>query len=192
MTRSTLRALVLALALLLAPTGPAAHAAAGPIEDYPAYQPQTFCSPKAKPGTVYLAHWLVHRYGGGLGGISRPCGSGGTSEHKEGRALDWSLSAGRAADRAAAKAFMERVRRPDSQGNPDAWARRMGIMYWIWADHMYAAWNGYQPEPYLSSGCKTRQRCSTTLRHRDHLHVSLTRRGGTGLTSWYAGRVDQG
>ena len=71
----------------------------------------------------------------------------------------------------------------------DAKARRMGIMYLIWDDRMYAAWNGFEPEPYLSSSCRKRAKCSTTLRHRDHLHVSLTRKGGRGATSWYAGRV---
>jgi len=185
----TVRVLLIVLTLVLAAP---AVAGASPVEDYPDYQPQTKCSPKAKPGTVYLGHWLVRKYGGAFGGISRPCGSGGTSEHKEGRAFDWSLNAGNDHDRAVAKAFMERVRRTDSHGNTDAWARRMGIMYWIWSDHMYSAWDGYRAEPYLSSSCKTKVKCSKTLRHRNHLHISLTRKGGKGLTSWFEGRLAQG
>ena len=56
---------------------------------------------------------------------------------------------------------------------------------------MYPAWSEFEKEPYLSSGCKSRRKCSTTLRHRDHLHISLTRKGGKGRTSWYDGRLPQ-
>jgi hypothetical protein len=65
----------------------------------------------------------------------------------------------------------------------------MGIVYVIWNDRMYPAWDRFEPEAYLSSSCPTPKRCSPTLRHRDHLHVSLSRRGARGLTSWYAGRL---
>jgi hypothetical protein len=182
------RALAPVLVALLGLALAAPAAGAPPIEDYASYQPQTRCSPKAKPGTVYLGDWLVRKYGGGFGPISRTCG-GGTSEHSEGRAFDWTLDATIKADRLVAKAFLERVRRTDGQGNTDAWARRMGIMYLIWNDEMYAAWDRFRPEPYLSSGCTMRRTCSATLRHRDHLHLSLTRAGGRGDTSWFEGRL---
>ena len=54
---------------------------------------------------------------------------------------------------------------------------------------MYPAWTHFRPEPYLSSSCPTLRRCSATLRHRDHVHVSLSLAGAKGLTSWYAGRL---
>ncbi len=171
--------------------GPAG-AARAPLEDYASYQPQRHCSPHAKPGTTYLGHWLVRRYGGGFGPISRPCGSGGTSEHKAGRAFDWTLDAMKRSDRAVAERFLERVFRDDRRGDTDVLARRMGIMYLIWDDTMYAAWNQFEPERYLSSSCTSRRKCSKTLRHRDHLHISLSRPGGRGATSWYAGRVSGG
>ncbi len=191
MLRPALRVLVAVLTLLLAAPALAAPAVAtvAPIEDYAAYQPQTKCSPRAKPGTTYLGRWVVRRYGGGFGPISRPCRGGGTSEHKEGRAFDWTLDATKRADRQRAKAFMERVFRTDADGNTDEWARRMGIMYLIWNDHMYPAWNGFEAEPYLSSSCKSRRRCSKTLRHRNHLHISLSRDGCWGRTSWFDGRL---
>jgi hypothetical protein len=173
---------VLALVALLAPP---AHAA--PIEDYASYEPQTRCSPKAKPGTVYLARWVARKYGGSLGPISRPCG-GGTSEHSEGRAFDWMVSARKKADRQRVDRFLELVFRTRS-GEAHAWARRMGIMYVIWDDRMWAAYDTFRPKAYLSSSCRTRKRCSDTLRHRNHVHVSLTRAGGKGTTSWYAGRL---
>lgn len=179
-----------ALVALLAVTLVAPPAGAAAIEDYSSYDPQSKCHPAAKPGTTYLGRWLVRRYGGGFGPISRPCGDSGTSEHKEGRAFDWSLDATRRADRQRAQAFLERAFRTDWEENTHAWARRMGIMYIIWDDHMYPAWDEFQPEPYLSSSCKSLRKCSRTLRHRNHMHISLTRAGGRGETSWYDGRLE--
>ena len=87
MTRPLIRLLTAgcAAALLLA-TLPA-QAAPMPLEDYAPYQPQTRCSPKAKPGTTQLSRWIVYRFDGGYGPISRACTSGGASEHKEGPGL---------------------------------------------------------------------------------------------------------
>ena len=184
------RIVVAALAAVLLLAVPAhAQLVESEIEDYASYQPQTKCSPKAKPGTLKLGHWLVNRQGGGFGGISRSCKSGGTSEHKEGRAFDWRLDASRKADRQKAAEFLALVKETDKAGNTDARARRMGIMYVIWNDHMYAAWDGFRREDYLSSSCKTKKKCSTTLRHRDHMHISLSRPGGKGVTSWYEGKL---
>ena len=178
---------LLALSLVLG-SGVAAHA--GEIEDYAPYQPQTKCSPKPKAGTVVLSRWVHRRFGGGDGYISRSCRSGGTSEHKEGRAWDWPLSATRKRDRQTARAFMEFVFAADKHGNEDAKARRMGIMYIIWNDHMYSAWNGFEKRDYQSSSCKKLSRCSASLRHRNHVHISLSRKGGRGMTSWFEGRVE--
>jgi hypothetical protein len=195
MSRTLLAAL--AAVLLLAAPLPAGPAHAGlqsgtesGIEDYADYQPQTRCAPRAKPGTKVLGRWIVRHQGGGHGGISRSCQDAGTSEHKEGRAFDWTLDAAKKADRRRAASFLRLVRATDKAGNTDARARRMGVMYIIWNDHMYRAWNGFRADDYLSSSCRTKKRCSKTLRHRDHLHLSLSRPGGRGATSWYDGRVD--
>jgi hypothetical protein len=174
------------LAALLAPL-PALAAAApasAKIEGYPHYQPQTRCSPAAKVGTLRLATYLLHQGGGDLG-ISRSCKIGGTSEHKEGRAFDWALDATSKADRKLAMWFIDKVREPDPHGNTDALARRMGIMYILWNDHSWSAWNGYDKTDYLSSSCKSVKKCSVTLRHRNHVHISLTRAVGRGELSWY-------
>ena len=173
-----------ALAMLLALAAPAS----AQVEDYADYEPQERCNPTAKAGTTALARWLVRR-GGGDGPISRTCRSGGTSEHKEGRAFDWILDATRARDRQTAREFLDLAFATDHADNEHARARRMGIMYIIWNDHMYSAWDEFQRDDYLSSSCKNLRRCSKTLRHRDHMHISLSRRGGKGLTSWYEGRV---
>ena len=155
-----------------------------PVEPYATYQPQTRCRQTPKAGVLLLADWLVAR-GGGYGPISRSCAGSSTSEHKESRAFDWLLDATDPADQALAAALLEEVLAPDDMGEPHALARRMGIMYVIWDDHMYAAYDGFVAKRYLSSGCRTRRTCSPTLRHRDHMHISLTRQGAKGATSWY-------
>lgn len=177
--------LLIASVLAVAP----AVSAARPIEDYARYQPQTRCSPQAKPGTVALGRWLVQRYGGAYGGVSRACSRTSTSEHAEGRAFDWTLDATTRAGRRTARAFLRDAFATDRAGNPDARARRMGIMYVIWDDEIYSAWNGFEPERYRSSSCRRMRACSPTLRHRDHVHVSLSRAGGRGRTSWFEGRL---
>ena len=178
---AVLSSLVVPACLLTVP----AHAKyAMPVESYAPYQPQKTCAHKDKPGTVALGRWLVAR-GGVYGGTLRSCSSGGQSEHKDGRAFDWMLDARSEDDRALADAFLIEAFADDELGDTDALARRMGIMYVIWNDRIYAAWDGFEPKPYLSSGCRTRRTCSVTLRHRDHLHVSLGKAGAQGLTSWY-------
>ncbi len=184
-----LGALTLLLGLtLVAGLGLALPASAAPVEDYAAYEPATGCSPHAKPGTTALGHWMVREFGGSFGGIARACTSS-TSEHEEGRAFDWTLDARSAADRERAGRFLRRVLATDRRGNTDALARRMGIMYLIWNDHSRASYRRFEKEAYLSSSCSSRQSCSQTLRHRDHLHVSLSKAGGAGRTSWYEGRL---
>ena len=155
-----------------------------PMEPYAGYQPQTTCRRTPRPGVLMLADWLVAR-GGGYGPISRSCAGSSRSEHKESRAFDWLLDAADPVDAALATALLDEVLAPDDTGQPHALARRMGIMYIIWDDTMYASYDGFVPKRYLSSGCRNRRTCSPTLRHRDHLHVSLTRQGAKGATSWY-------
>ncbi len=173
--------LVVALVVLT----PAA-ASALPIDPFAGYQPQKRCSPTPKPGTVALAGWLMKRYPGtGSMGISRGCGSSGVSEHKEGRAFDWAVSHSSSRDRAYVKDFLALVLAPDAEGNPAALARRMGIMYLIWNDHVYASYRQFEKRPYLHSACRKKKKCSVSLRHRNHVHISLSRDGGHARTSWY-------
>jgi hypothetical protein len=181
--------LALPLLLGLAALVPTPAEAAVPVDDYAHYDPQRHCGPRAKPGTVVFADWLVWRHGGTAGAISRRCTVGGTSEHKEGRAFDWTIDARNRDDRVRANRFLAQVLRSDRRGNPHVLARRMGIMYVIWKDRIWSSYHGFRERPYLSAGCPTLQECSATARHRDHMHISLSRRGGWGRTSWYAGRL---
>ena len=161
-----------------------------PVEDFAAYQPQTTCRRTVQPGTAELARWINRRFAGGTARATlRACGSGGVSEHKDGRAVDWSMSAGSAADRATVREFLTLLRKPDADGNEDMLARRMGVMYVIWSDHMYSAWRQFEPSAYLNGGCTSLATCSRTLRHRDHVHISLGRPGARAVTSWYLARL---
>lgn len=189
-----MRSLLVAAALSLCAAaaslvGPAAVASVDggglPVEDYASYDPQTTCTKQPRVGTVALGEWLVATYGGAGGAVNRPCSEAGTSEHKDGRAVDWTLDADNPADRKIAKTFLAAAFATDANGNPAALARRMGIMYIIWSDHFYPAYQQFQRESYLSSSCRSKQRCSKTLRHRDHMHISLSKAGAKGLTSFY-------
>ena len=164
-----------------------------PVEDYASYQPQTQCRDEARPGTKALNRWINAKFEGGSASASvRPCGPGGTSEHKDGRAIDWSMDATKKWHRVEVRRFLDKLFATDAQGNPHARARRMGVMYIIWNDHMYASYNTFEKRDYLSSSCSSKDKCSATLRHRDHVHISLGKPGARGDTSWYAGRLTSG
>ena len=167
-------------------SSPATAAYDGPVEDYASYQPQEGCVDSARRGTKELATWIDARYDGGPALASvRACDSGGVSEHKAGRAIDWRMDAGDDDQRREVRRFLDKVFATDRGDNAHALARRMGIMYVIWKDHVYASYDRFEREDYLHAGCTSRKKCSVTLRHRDHVHLSLSRRGGRGKTSWY-------
>lgn len=159
-----------------------------PVEPYAGYQPQTRCRRKPRSGVLMLADWLTNR-GGGYGPISRSCAGSSVSEHKEARAFDWMLDARKKRDRRIARKFLKRAFAPDDTGEPHAIARRMGIMYVIWNDRSWASYRDFEPKAYLSSGCTSLRRCSKTLRHRDHMHISLTRKAARGEFSWYVAQA---
>ena len=92
------------------------------------------------------------------------------------------------ADRQLAHDFLEAAFATDPRDHEHALARRMGIMYVIWSDNFYPAYHQFQPASYLSSSCRSKRKCSKTLRHRDHMHISLSRAGGRGETSFYLTR----
>ena len=158
----------------------------GPVEDYASYEPQERCRDTARPGTRELAGWIDARFSGGSALASvRACSSGGTSEHKDGRAIDWSMDAADRDQRREVRRFLGKLFATDAGGNPHALARRMGIMYVIWNDHSWASYDRFAREDYRNASCAQVSTCSATLRHRDHVHISLSRAGGGADTSWY-------
>jgi hypothetical protein len=173
------------VSLLLAGPAPAATAKVPPppkaltaakIDAHLGYMPQTTCTPKAKPGATAVLKLLIATWGGSSSGISRGCGAGTTSEHKEGRALDWRMSVKSASQR-------KRV------GKAVAWltansgeaAYRLGVMYIIWNQRI---WSLYYPE---LGWRKMANRGSVTANHKNHVHISLSWDGAMKQTSWWTG-----
>lgn len=192
--RTTLGLAAVLFAALVVGLGPGVAPAraigSSPLVDAPAsYEPQTTCTTTPHPGTVALAKWLMATYRAtGSMGMIRGCKVGGTSEHKDGRAFDWRADVRKPRQRRAAYDFIAKALATDAQGNAHALARRMGIMYFIYNDRIWSAYRDFAPRPYLNSGCKKRKRCSATLRHRNHVHISLSRAGAAAQTSWYRAR----
>lgn len=164
------------------PTIPRAVPAA--YDPAPNYEAQSICSPSPKPGTRALARLIKKTYGQNQYiGTSRACGNGGTSEHKDGRALDWMTSVRSPKGRANADALLSWLIGPDAAGVPAGNATRLGIMYIGWNNRFWAA---YSPERGWTKldGCP---KGSDTTCHRNHMHISLTWDGASGRTSMWDG-----
>src|SRR3954452_8113532 len=150
------------------------------VDVVPSYQAQRSCDPAAKPGVETYARLVLTTYRQGRnGGIVRGCGTGATSEHKEGRAFDWMLSVDVPAEKAAGDALTAWLTGKDSRGVVGGNARRLGIMYVIWNRRIwgtYAVSNGWRPYTGASS-------------HTDHVHTSFTWDGAMQRTSWWDGTV---
>src|SRR5688500_8696439 len=100
-----------------------------PPEGYAAYDGQSTCDPTAKPGVLDFRNLILDAYPNtGDSGIIRDCGTGGQSEHKEGRAWDWAVSAASQAGTADNLLDWLLVTR---DGHRHALLRRFGIMYII-------------------------------------------------------------
>jgi hypothetical protein len=194
--RRSTSAFVVALGTLLLGSvviAPQASAAAEPdtptfgpaIDALASYQPQTTCSPTAKPGALAVRDLLVRTYGPASFSIARACGSS-TSEHYEGRAVDWMHSVRNATQRDQVRTFVHWLKATDLYGNRFAMVRRLGVMYLIWNGRM---WRAYDPARGWTEyqSCRTRYTSSAydTMCHRDHLHMSLSWPGARKQTSWY-------
>lgn len=194
-TSTRLAIAALALAPLIAP-GAAPSAAAAPLTSAPAamrtavpapprpdvklpktldvrpkYSPQTRCDPKARPGTRKLGELLVNHYGTGTVGYERKCGRG-TSEHYDGRAIDWMVNVKNRNQKAAADAAVQWM----SANNGEV-ARRLGVQYIIWNKKI---WGAYAP-------ARGWQNYRGANPHTDHVHISMTWDGANARTSWWSG-----
>jgi hypothetical protein len=130
---------------------------------------------------------VLERFPGtGVGSISRACNVGGTSEHKEGRAWDMSLSATTPAGRATADRIFEWLLKEDKFGNEAAMARRLGIMYFIWNKKIWGTWGGWETYCKVKGGvCKDPDDGGVLNPHTDHVHFSFTWDGAKKLTTYY-------
>ena len=157
-------------------------------DNAPLYEAQAQCDPPAKIGTQALADLIKATYGANQTvWIPRACDIGDTSEHKEGRALDWMTSVRDPQQRANAEAFLSWLLGPDAQGNAYGNAMRLGVMYIGWNDRI---WRGYDINRGWTElkGCfATPSTGSDTTCHRNHIHISLTWDGASGRTSFWSG-----
>jgi hypothetical protein len=178
-------ATIVAVALLWAAPAPATGAKTPPppaslagntIDAHLGYMPQRTCSPSAKPGTTALLKLLIATWGGSSSGISRSCGVGTTSEHKEGRALDWRRDVKYASHRKSVDKALAWL-----TANNGEVAYRLGVMYIIWNQRI---WSLYYPE---LGWRKMPSRGSYTANHKNHVHISLSWDGAMKQTSWWTG-----
>jgi hypothetical protein len=181
---------VLAVCIALAAV-PALAASLGPIDDY-AYDHARKCVKKPAKGALALQDWLARNSAGVSWGIMRCERLSGKnfSLHAEGRAIDWHLDARVPSDRRAADRLIRRLLAADSEGNPHALARRMGVQEIIWDCRSWFG-GGWGDEQRLErySPCYGRKgrpvKIDDTTAHRDHVHLGLTRRGAKRLTSFW-------
>jgi hypothetical protein len=160
------------------PTAPVRLPAA--IEAFPPYQPQAYCDPVTKPGVTDVARLLTATYPGtSIVSLARPCGTD-TSEHYDGRALDWGVDHRDDRQRAEGTAFLHWLFATDAAGHRDAMVRRLGVMYVIWDGRIWGSWD-QQWEPYACSG--------VTACHVDHMHLSFDWSGALAKTSFWTGQV---
>jgi len=137
------------------------------------YEAQVSCDPRDKPGVAAFAALMKANYKTGTTGISRSC-LGGTSEHYDGRALDWMLSAKDPQQKAVADSVVAWL-----SADNGAMARRFGISYIIWNTKM---WREYAPERGWAA-------YTGSVPHTDHIHLSFSWDGAMARTSWWTGKA---
>lgn len=160
------------------------------IEGLARYVPANSCDPTLKPGTTRLGDLLTATYPGTSYQITRTCGTDAlpTSEHYDGRALDWLVSARVVAQRAKARALLSWLLRTDTAGHAHANARRLGVMYIIWNNRIWGSYRAAEGwRAYASCASRPSKAFDTTC-HRNHVHVSLSWEGAMGRTSYWTGR----
>jgi hypothetical protein len=185
---SVLILLALPAAALAARANPADELVDIPIEAS-VYDAATHCSSKTRPGVVKLQRWLEENIRGVFWGSYR-CEKWGKHEaslHAENRAIDWHLDAAVPADRRAADELIDLLLATDSAGNEQALARRMGVEELIWdCEYWAAGMPEFQPyRPCYGKRGKPRKHVDTTVAHRDHIHIGMTKAGAKAQTSFW-------
>lgn len=172
-------ALAFALTVAVAPAAkalpsPPSKALPVALDAKASYQGQVSCDPRAKPGLTAFATLMKSRYKTGTVGTYRPC-QGDTSEHYDGRAMDWTLNVKNPQQRAVASSVLSWLSARDG-----AMARRFGISYMIWN---HKVWKAYRSE-------KGWTKYTGSVPHTDHVHLSFTWDGAMKRTSWWTGRAN--
>jgi hypothetical protein len=157
----------------------------GKLDDPAGYQMQQACVSAPSRGVVKLRALALKTYGRGGSSPATPraCTSGGTSEHKDGRAWDWMLSVHNTADKRVAANFLAWLTGPGPSGTRGEMARRLGVMYVIFNHKSWASYRG------------SWERYDGSDPHTSHIHISLSWNGARAHTSFWTGHrwaVDYG
>ncbi|MDT4930203.1 MAG: hypothetical protein QOF92_3070 [Pseudonocardiales bacterium] len=187
------------MAAVLAVAPPASATARPPIpaglprsiEPLADYVGQVACDPHLRAGTAKLARLLAATYSGYSAtswSSTYACGTDGTrSEHYDGRAIDWMVDVHNARQHTAAKAAITWLLATDRAGNRFAMARRLGVMYVIYENRMWGAWDGRWAQ--YNNCAHLPKRADDNACHRTHMHISLAWSGAMGRTSYWTKKV---
>lgn len=150
------------------------------------YDGQARCIHRAQRGTKSLAKVLRRTYGNYRIGLNRSCVKGDTSEHYDGRAIDWMVDSRSRPSAQAGDDFVKWLTMARGL-NLGERAARLGVMYVIWRGRI---WKSYQADLGWQeySNCLDRSRTSRSQDsdcHRNHVHISLTWAGARKKTSWW-------
>jgi hypothetical protein len=188
--------LVATLCAIAPPRAAATTAAAPPtptglptaIEPLANYVGQSACDPHTRAGTAQLAALLVKTYPGTTTNTVYSCATdGATSEHYEGRAIDWMVSARTVTGLANATAMLSWLLATDKSGDRFAMARRLGLMYVIFNNRIWGDWD-QKWDPYQDCATRTSTAYDSYC-HRNHVHISLGWNGAMARTSFWSKRV---
>lgn len=160
-----------------------------PMDGLGAYDGQRSCRAQPRPGAAAVSQMLLRTYGAVSVGLNRACDKKSTSEHYDGRAIDWmvnSRDSGRTAVWGDDFVKWLTMTRGSQLG---AMAQRLGVMYVIWRNRV---WKSYQADAGWQEYAKCLRPKYTPTSfdsscHRNHVHISLTRAGANRLTSWWRG-----
>ncbi len=144
------------------------------LDAAPGWQYTYSCDPNDKPGMIAFAELVSHHYDREGYTTSRSCDVGSTSQHGDGRAMDWPMNAFNSRDRAIGDAVAHWL-----TANNGEMARRFGVMSIIWNEkswYLYDKGGGWRDYNGWSP-------------HTDHLHISFTWDGAMKRTSWWTGRA---
>ncbi len=186
-------ALLVASAVQILPVGPASAGPRAPrfgpvIEDYARYVSPERCRTRVKPGVAAFADLLRRTYPDTSWiGTSRACERRPTSDHQEGRALDWGRSANVRSERADVKDLLEWLFATDRRGNEDAMIRRLGITYLIWNRRIWGSWSHSWDVYCIQKRVRCRDPDSRAVLdpHTDHVHISFGWPGARMRTSFW-------
>ncbi len=155
------------------------------IEPMAAYVPSNSCDPRTKPGTAALAALLGKTYPGPVRYTVRPCAAS-VSEHYQGRAIDWMVSAKNPTTYADAAALFRWLFATDKYGNTYSNARRLGVMYLVFNNKIWGSWDK-KWEPYNNCANQPGSAYDNSC-HRTHVHISLSWEGANKRTSFWTNK----